>query len=67
MSCRWLLYDRSCFLALPLERTCQVANREYEQRIRKEQQEEEERQRQEMQREIEELERRQRVRASLRI
>jgi hypothetical protein len=25
-SCRWLWYDRSCFLALFLERTCQVAN-----------------------------------------
>ncbi len=44
-----------------------MANREYEQTIRREQQEEEERQRQELQKEIEEQERRQRVRANVRI
>lgn len=44
-----------------------IANGEYEQMIRREQQEEEERQRQELRKAIEELERRQRVRASVRI
>ena len=44
-----------------------IANGEYEQTIRREQLEEEERQRKELQREIEEQERRQRIRASVRI
>ncbi len=44
-----------------------IANRQYEQTIRREQWEEEERQRKELQMEIEELERRQRVRTNVRI
>ena len=44
-----------------------IANRQYEQTIRREQREEEELQRKELQMEIEELERRQRVRANVRI
>jgi serine/threonine protein kinase len=44
-----------------------IANRQYEQSIRRKQREEEERQRRELQMEIEELERQRRVRASVRI